>query len=233
MRPLADAMRGSCPVSALSLAELFAQEQGEDWQKSAISAYALAISRRLDESGGPACIVGWSTGGIAAIEAAANNPEKVAGLVLLSATARFCSSKTYTSGVDPAVLRAMIRKLKKSPEALIADFLTLAVLPMTVPADELARRVQDAMKEGIDSLVYGLEYLEQADLRGELAAISAPCLIIHGRQDRIAPWQASRFLASNLPVSNAWFSPTAGHALIEQRPKEVVHRIAQFVESLV
>ena len=76
MYPLADVMRDSHPVSSFSLAELLMQGKGEDSQNGAISAYARAISRHLDESGEPACIVGWSTGGIVAIEAAANNPRK-------------------------------------------------------------------------------------------------------------------------------------------------------------
>src|SRR5208283_4764709 len=94
----------------------------------------------LDKSAEPACIVGWSTGGIAAIEAAANYPEKVCGLVLLSATARFCSDSGYSAGIAPAVLRAMIRGLKRNPEAVIGDFLLQALYPMRIPADELARR---------------------------------------------------------------------------------------------
>ena len=39
------------------------------------------------------------------------------------------SAEEYTAGVDPAVLRAMIRRLKRSPEAVIADFLSQAVFP--------------------------------------------------------------------------------------------------------
>ncbi len=232
MYPLADVIRDSHPVSSFSLAELLMKGKGEDSQNGAISAYARAISRHLDESGEPACIVGWSTGGIVAIEAAARNPEKIAALVLLSTTARFCSAKEYTSGADPAALRAMIRKLKRSPEALLADFFSQAVLPVTIPEDELACRTQIALKQGIDPLIHGLEYLAKVDLRDALPAISVPCLIIHGRQDKIVPWQAARFLASNLPLSNAEFSPSAGHLLIEQCPKDFSQRIAQFVGSL-
>jgi pimeloyl-[acyl-carrier protein] methyl ester esterase len=245
MYPLADAMRDSHPVTSLSLAELLMQRKEEDQNgpgDGAISAYARAIARHLDKSGEPACIVGWSTGGIAAIEAAADNPERVAGLVLLSATARFCSTSNvsekklpaeeYTAGVDPAALRAMIRRLKRSPEAAIADFLSQAVFPVTISADELVRRTKNALNQGKDSLVHGLEYLAQVDLRDALPAIAAPCLIIHGRQDGIVPWRASRFLASNLTLSNVEFQASAGHLLIEHCGKDLIHRIAHFVELL-
>jgi pimeloyl-[acyl-carrier protein] methyl ester esterase len=163
---------------------------------------------------------------------AANYPEKVCGLVLLSATARFCSDTGYSAGVAPAVLRAMIRGLKRSPEAVIADFLLQALYPLRIPADELARRTRNALEQGTNCLIDGLEYLARADLRDALPAITIPCLIIHGRQDRIVPRDAAQFLVSKLPVSDVELVPSAGHSLIEQRGKEIIYRILKFQELL-
>jgi pimeloyl-[acyl-carrier protein] methyl ester esterase len=250
MHPLAEAMAQSHWVTSLSLAGLGVhgsdvggrrgdtkiRRHGDntipDVPFSAISPYARAIALHLDESTEPVCIVGWSTGGIAAIEAAANYPEKVCGLVLLSATARFCSDTGYRAGVAPSVLRAMIRKLKSCPEAVIADFLSQALYPVSIPAEELARRTTNALKQGMNSLIDGLEYLERVDLRDTLQAITTPCLIIHGRQDRIVPRQAAQFLVSNLPVSEVELVPSAGHSLIEQCGKYLIYRILQFQELL-
>ena len=161
MHPLAEAMAESHRVTTLSLAgpgvsatnvrdrrrggtkgKTDGHQRGTGEGAASMSPYASAIALQLNKSAGPSCIVGWSTGGIAAIEAAANYPEKVCGLVLLSATARFCSDTGYSAGVAPAVLRAMIRGLKRSPEAVIADFLQQALYPVRIPADELARRTK-------------------------------------------------------------------------------------------
>ena len=158
MSPVVEALRDSHPVTSVSLAELAAQGNGEDVSgaeaaAAPISAYAGAVIRRLESFDEPSCVVGWSTGGMVAIEAAAHRPQKVAGLVLLSATARFCAevpakdgfSGQYRAGIEPGALRAMIRKLKRSPEEVIADFLLQAVFPMTIPADELVSRTQNAL----------------------------------------------------------------------------------------
>jgi pimeloyl-[acyl-carrier protein] methyl ester esterase len=250
MHPLADAMANSHWVTSLSVADpgvpridVRGRRRGtiqgkvEDQRRpgdggASISPYARAIALHLDKSGEPACIVGWSTGGIAAIEAAANYPEKVCGLVLLSATARFCSDADYSAGVDPAVLRAMIRGLKKNPEAVIADFILQALYPVRIPADELVRRTKNALEQGTNSLIDGLEYLARVDLRDALPAITTPCLIIHGRQDRIVPRQAAQFLVSKLPVSDVELLPSAGHSLIEQCGRDLIYRILQFQEIL-
>ncbi|MGO9017350.1 MAG: alpha/beta fold hydrolase [Syntrophobacteraceae bacterium] len=251
MHPLAEAMAESHCVTSLSLAGPGApprinaggrrpggiKEKGEDPNgpkdgAASVSPYARAIAHHLDKAGEPACVVGWSTGGIAAIEAAANYPEKVCGLVLLSATARFCSDAGYSAGVAPAVLRAMIRSLARRPEAVIADFLEQALYPVRIPADELARRTANALKQGTNCLIDGLEYLARVDLRDVLPAVTAPCLIIHGRQDRIVPRQAAKFLASKLPASEVELLPSAGHSLIEQSGKDLINRILQFQELL-
>ncbi len=195
---------------------------------ASISPYARAIAQHLDKAGESACIVGWSTGGIAAIEAAANYPEKVCGLVLLSSTARFCSDTGYTAGVAPAVLHVMIRRLVTKPEVVIADFLVQALSPLHITADELARRTTNALKQGTNRLIDGLEYLVRVDLRDLLPSITAPCLIIHGRLDRIVPWQAAQFLVSKLPISEVELLPSAGHSLIEQSGKDLINRILQF-----
>jgi pimeloyl-[acyl-carrier protein] methyl ester esterase len=228
MQPLAGAMAGSRDVSSLSLADpcLSHGENGE------ISAYARTVSLCLDKLGRPAVVIGWSTGAIAAIEAAARYPEKIAGLVLLSATARFCLTGEYTAGVDPAVLQVMIRGLKRNPEGVIADFISQALYPVTIPARELTRRTQKALEHGTNSLIDGLQYLERVDLREALPAIAAPCFLIHGKQDRIVPWQAAQYLGSKLPAANVEFLPSAGHSLIEQCGKDLINRIEQFVGSL-
>ena len=259
MSPLAEAVRDSHPLTSLSLADLGPRRgelQGNGVGGTAaqgaaapVSAYARAVVRRLEEFDEPSCLIGWSTGGIVAIEAAACSPQKAAGLVLLGATARFCaeapakdltikgpatkdSAEEYSAGIGPAALRAMIRRLKKEPEETIADFFLQASFPMTIPADELALRTKKALGPGKGPLIDGLEYLAGVDLRSSLRSIGAPCLVIHGRQDRIVPWRAARFLGSNLPLALVELLPSAGHLLIEQCGKDLIDRTAQFVESL-
>jgi pimeloyl-[acyl-carrier protein] methyl ester esterase len=229
LRPVAEAMAGfGRPVVCFSLASpSFGDDEGEG-----VSGYARTVSTHLEKADEPGCIIGWSTGGVVAIETAARYPDKVAGLVLLSATPIFCSDEGYTPGVKPAVLRAMIRGLRKKPESVVSDFIARAMHPLDVPGDVLAGRTQAALAAGTDSLVRGLEYLAAADLRRQLSSIALPCLIMHGRQDMIVPWEAGGHLASHLPQSEIELIASGGHSLVEQCGDGLVCRIAQFVERL-
>ncbi|MDR3566817.1 MAG: alpha/beta hydrolase [Syntrophobacteraceae bacterium] len=228
LRPLAEAMAASGRiVSNLSLASCGPFEDGD----KNISAYGRFVSSHLDTSGEPATIVGWSTGGVVALETAARYPEKVDRLVLLSTTARFCSDKDYTSGVNPAVLRAMIRGLRKNPEDVVSDFIREAMHPLDIGAEVLAARTQSALAAGTVSLAHGLKYLLAADLRRDLPSLALPCLIVHGLQDRIVPVEAGRYLTANLPDSEIVMS-SAGHCLPEQCEEGLIRRIGQFLERL-
>ena len=128
MHPLADAM--GTPIRSFhfrlpNFDSCKAERKGEDSQRRAqfprMPARFPAVSM---SRASPHVSLAGRPGGIVAIEAAANYPQKVCcpgasehdSAVLLLET-------EYTAGVDPAALRAMIRKLKRSPEAVIADFL--------------------------------------------------------------------------------------------------------------
>jgi pimeloyl-[acyl-carrier protein] methyl ester esterase len=245
MSPLAEALKDSHPVHCVSIAELLVDEGGEntagpETAPTPISRYAGSVLRFLRECKEPVCIIGWSTGGTIAIEAAANCPKNIVGLVLLSSTARFCAAapdegpwtEAYNAGVEPVALRAMIRKLKRNPRETVREFLSNAAFPAAVAEEELTRGTQTALDQGKDCLVDGLEYLAHADLRGTLRSIAGPCLVIHGGQDRIVPCEAARFLGSNLPLSKVELLPSAGHLLVEQGGKDLLHLTVEFVESL-
>lgn len=227
LSPVSEALAGCGQVESFSLA---ASSSGHAAQDD-ISSYARTVSNHLDKWDEPARLVGWSTGGMLAIEAAALHPEKVACLVLLSATARFCSTDGYPSGVKPAVLRAMIRSLRKNPEGVVSDFISRALKPMSVSEDVLETRAQAALACGVEPLALGLEYLAETDLRHRLDSIAVPCLIIHGKLDMIVPFEAAEFLHSNISGSRMELLASAGHCPIEQCGNALACRIARFVEA--
>lgn len=234
---IAEPLANTHPVCSLSLTELLMEAKEKDRAADSgngfeISPYARAIEERIRNTDGPVCIIGWSTGGMAALEAASICREKVGALVLLSSTARFCSEAGYDSGTPQTAVRAMSRGMRRDPEAVLRDFFLRACLPEGIPGEELERKIRSALDIGIDPLIHGLDYLMHFDLRHRLRAIAIPCLAIHGEEDQIIPPGASQFLGRNLPHSAVFCLPGAGHTLIEQYNTDIVHRIEGFMEGL-
>ena len=222
-------------VSSLSAGGLMVEAKEKNLAPegaNGISLFARALTHRIRESEEPVCLIGWSLGGMVAIEAAAASPEAICGLVLVSTTARFCSSDDYAPGTPPAVLRAMRQNLPVNPEAVLADFFTRAALPRSTSRDELLDKTGKALSFGTESLAQGLRHLQFTDLRDCLGGIARPCLVIHGKKDRIVPWRAAEYLGRNLSHSAVDLIADAGHAIIEQNPEELIRRILTFLEGL-
>lgn len=203
---------------------------------ASLSPYALALVARLRSAPAPVALVGWSTGGMIALEAALALPEKVSRLVLVSATARFCATDGYPCGLPAGNLRALAAGVARQPEAALKGFFELASAPEPLAADMVAAKVAVAMGQGAETLKHGLAYLRDCDLRESLrhCVIASPtdykqsthdarratggfaCLIIHGREDRVIPCGAAEFLAATIPGARLVLLDGAGHDLPER-----------------
>lgn len=172
-----------------------------------------------------AILIGWSLGGLIALESALANTSKIEKLVLLAATARMPKDKNYI-GVNPKTLKSMTSKLAAKREELIRDFATNCFYPQ--PPDPLFKA---ASKNFTDKeLTTGLEFLNNSDLRAELKKINIPTLIIHGTKDKIMPLRQSDYLAKVLP-NNSFKTLALGHALPFYQSKELLTAVESFINE--
>ncbi len=232
LAPIAEALAGRHAVHCAPLPHPAPEDKNPagDESRGCPSLYAMGIRRLIGECGGRAFLIGWSAGGIAALETAARFPGEVAGLALLGATARFCSGEGYPHGTPRIALRAMRQGLRKNPEAILEDFFIRASLPAAISKEDLARKTNRALDLGCDFLSEGLNYLERTDLVSSLKTIRRPALAIHGKDDRIIPWQAAEFLSGNIPHCTADFLSGAGHGFIDSHTEPIVCAIRKFLE---
>lgn len=179
----------------------------------------------------PAVVLGWSMGGIVALEAAIKNPRLVRALVLVASTARFCSSPDYPHGADPRRLAAMRRQLARDPRPTLESFFALARTPRSDPADDV-RLAGLALEIGPAELGRGLDYLAATDLRERLHTFAQPALLLHGTHDAVIPADASRFLESRLPSCTLVPCEGAGHDLPASETDFVATQAAAFIGSL-
>jgi pimeloyl-[acyl-carrier protein] methyl ester esterase len=136
-------------------------------------------------------LMGWSLGGLLAMQAALEYPKRFAGLVLISATPCFIAREHWPDGVEAGLLKAMALELGADPEVVVNRFLALEIHGSAHPRDELKRLKSLALQHGQPdkaALLAGLKHLADTDLSSRLAEIECPVLLLGGRRDKLVPW---------------------------------------------
>ncbi|MGB7904149.1 MAG: pimeloyl-ACP methyl ester esterase BioH [Steroidobacteraceae bacterium] len=182
-----------------------------------------------------AAVLGWSLGGMVALELAHSRPGDLAALVLIATTPCFLARDDWPAGMNPAVLDGFAAGLAGDYRRTLSNFLALQTW-----GDENATQALRSLRASLDAhgepdpqaLVAGLEILRTADLRDDLATIAVPTLVIAGEHDRITPVAAGRELASRLPSARFVEVPKAGHAPFLSHPDAVRREVEDFLSFL-
>jgi pimeloyl-[acyl-carrier protein] methyl ester esterase len=178
--------------------------------------------------------VGWSLGGLLALAAARRAPDAVDRLVLIGATPRFVQGADWPCAMAGDTLRQFAIDLERDYRGTLNRFLSLQV---GSTERDLLRRLRAQVPEHgephPDALRAGLAILEQADLRGELSAIRASALVLHGARDRLVPVAAGEHLARQLPCARLVTIETAGHVPFLSHPAPCLSAVRDFLHERV
>ncbi|MFJ6436248.1 4-carboxymuconolactone decarboxylase [Streptomyces sp. NPDC091416] len=156
---------------------------------------------------------GISLGGAVGAWLAVHHPDRVISLALVCSSARFGEPEAWreraalvrTEGIGPVADTAGGRWFT-------ADF-----------ADTPAARAVLAGARDVDPHAYAslCDALAAYDLRGDLARITAPTLVVAGRDDPATPVAHARELADTIPGSTLVELPRASHLANVERPAPV------------
>jgi malonyl-CoA O-methyltransferase len=193
---------------------------------------ARAVSPHVPQG---ATVLGWSLGGMVALELARSRPGDLAALMLIATTPCFLAREDWPAGMNPGVLDGFAAGLAGDYRRTLSNFLALQTW-----GDENATQALRSLRANLDAhgepdpqaLTAGLGILRTADLRDALSAITIPTLVIAGEHDRITPVAAGRELASRLPSALFVEVPKAGHAPFLSHPETVRREVENFLEFL-
>lgn len=180
-------------------------------------------------------LLGWSLGAKLAMEIAAQAPERVQGLVLVSPTPRFAHAPDWPYGAPAEVLDSLAGHLRDDYRRTVTDFLGLQVRGSTNATETLAGLRAALLAQGEcpqDVLLRSLKLLHQVDQRPRLSLIDAPTLIIAGQYDRVVHPQASRALAALIRGAQFVEIPRCGHAPFLSNSEEFCAAVENFLRQL-
>ncbi len=176
--------------------------------------------------------LGWSFGGLIAMDAARRHAGRVARLVLAGSTPKFVASPDWPHAMSAAVFAEFAAGLEQDYRATLTRFLALQVNGDDAGRELLRRLRGQIFAHGEPqpaALAAGLGVLEHSDLRAQLSAIQVPTLVLYGRNDRLAMPAAGDYLAAQIPGARGISFAGAGHAPFLSQPRQFEQVLREFL----
>lgn len=184
----------------------------------------------LAEHPGELVLCGTSMGGMVALEAVRQAPQRVKALALLGTSARADTPELI------ALRQSAIGEFAAGrAEALLRANVMFAFHPKVRGDSELAQTyLAFVMRAGADALIrQNRAIMARADLRPALAAIRCPTLVACGDSDLLTPPEHSREIAEAIPGARFELVPECGHLLTLERPQHVNTLLLAWLAGLV
>ncbi|HET9032698.1 MAG TPA: pimeloyl-ACP methyl ester esterase BioH [Dokdonella sp.] len=194
-----------------------------------------AVAEAIARATPPAIWIGWSLGGLVALRGALDHARQVRGLVEIAASPRFVRDVNWPHAVPATIFREFGAGLVAAFRPAIERFLALETLGSANAQEELRELKARVFERGDPSeqaLLDGLDILDRADYRAELATFSTPSLWIAGRRDRLVPAAAMQWAAEQTGRGK-YLEISAGHAPFLSHANEVAEAISEFANVAV
>ncbi|WLQ38912.1 4-carboxymuconolactone decarboxylase [Streptomyces laculatispora] len=156
---------------------------------------------------------GISLGGAVGTWLAVHHPDRITSLALVCSSARFG---------EPQAWRERACLVRAEGIGPVAETATGRWFTADFARSPAARAALDDLR-AVDPEAYATlcDALAAHDLRGELAGITAPTLVVAGREDPATPVAHARELADTIPGSTLIELPGASHLANVERPEPV------------
>lgn len=192
------------------------------------------IAARIADRAPRRCMVcGWSLGGAVALAWALQAPEQVTRLALIATSPSFVRRADWPHALEARAVTNFAHSVVREPDAVLTRYIALQARG-DVRAMRVARHLRQTLsrrsRPGGGALQRGLMLLK-TDLRGVLARIVQPALVIHGARDTVVPLTAAEYLTQALPDARISVIAGAAHAPFISSPAEVSETLASFFDG--
>ncbi len=162
--------------------------------------------------------LGWSLGGLLALNVALRHPNLVKTLHLVTSSPCFVQTDDWSHAMPPSTLQRFAEQLKNDWRNTLQRFMALQVQGEE-QARSLLRNLRHSLEQQLPPqsgvLAQGLSLLRNSDLRPQLGRITCPTYVSLGARDALVPVSIAKAMpalwSSDAPLQVKVF-PSSAHA---------------------
>jgi len=182
--------------------------------------------------------LGWSLGGMLAVQAAAKDQveasDRIEKLILLNSNAHFMAHKKWPNGVPEPLYNGFMETVN-DVKTTLRRFAALTVVGEQQDMLHSLKWLQQNTQVPAPStevLEMSLRLLGQLDNRTFLKHLKQPCLHLLATDDAVVPHGVSQDLNKLNPMHPVSFVPNGSHGSLVTQPQVVANGILTFLEGL-
>lgn len=173
--------------------------------------------------------VGWSLGGMLAIQLAARFPERVSGVITLATNAKFVATPDYSTAMPAAINQQFNHQVARDPVSALKLFCGL-LAQGDLHERALLKMLRQQMSASFnENWLDALELLAHLDNREFFARLRQPGLHLLGEKDALVPVVALDSLRQLNPEQELIVLPGVAHAIHWSQPQYVIEQIVRFL----
>jgi len=179
-----------------------------------------------------ATVLGWSLGGMIAMQMALRYPNAFDHLILVAASPQFQLSEDWPHAMDTRILENFANELANSYQDTIQQFLAIQALGSEHAREEIRLLRRKVFRDGEPdptALRQGLNILQTANLRNQVHDITMNTLIIGGERDRLVPVAAAQSLAESIAHCQLRIIKGASHAPFISHQAAFIQAVEEFL----
>jgi sigma-B regulation protein RsbQ len=191
--------------------------------------YADDVLALIDELGvEDVSLVGHSAGAMVAAVVAVAAPSLVRRLVMIGASPRYLNDGAYVGGFDAAAIQSMLGAMQSDYHAWATGFSKLVAANPDQP--QLANTYSDYLRSMRPDIAQStLKTIFNSDMRGILAQILPPTLVVQADEDIAVPREVGEYLASHIPHAELCEIGFTGHLPHMLDPEAIGNLIEDFL----
>lgn len=184
-----------------------------------------------------AAVVGNSMGGMTTLRMSTEHPERMTHVMTMG-SGSVKTPKLFSAGDGPTEgLKVLIQGYRDPSPESIKRLVEIMCFDKSFATDELCQKRSEAalsrpehIKNYLDGIPFGGPVPVTVKLE-DLNKSTLPYLLIHGRDDRVVPYEHSLILLANIPNSRLSLINRCGHWTMIEHAKEFNRLVIEFVQN--